>query len=86
MGIMIEANLAKKIGLASHQNATPLIGSIAIANDSEEELENLTLLLIPSLPFANKKNMDNRPNSKGLQDTYQRPRYRPQGRLPGRAF
>lgn len=55
MGIMIEANLAKKIGLASHQNAIPLIGSIAVANNSEEEPENLTLLLIPSLPFANKK-------------------------------
>lgn len=55
MNITIEGNFAEKIGLASHQNAVPLIGSIVIVNDSEEEFQNLTLELSPSLPFANPK-------------------------------
>lgn len=55
MGISIEGAFAQKIGLASHQNATPLIGSIVIVNDSDEEFENLILELTPSLPFANHK-------------------------------
>lgn len=55
MSIMIEGNFANKIGLASHQNAVPLVGSIIIVNDSQEDFENLTLALCPSLPFANQK-------------------------------
>lgn len=45
MSIMIEGNFANKIGLASHQNAVPLVGSIIIVNDSQEDFENLTLAL-----------------------------------------
>lgn len=55
MGIAFEGTFAKKIGLSSHQNAIPMIGSIVVINDSEEEFENLTLELTPSLPFANHK-------------------------------
>ena len=52
MGISIEGIVSTKLGLASHQNAVPLLRQLTIANDGVEGLDNLILELEPSLPFA----------------------------------
>lgn len=44
--------VADKVGLASHQNAVPLLRQLSISNAGAEDLENLTLELTPTLPFA----------------------------------
>lgn len=51
MTILIEAVVTSKLGLASHQNAVPLLRELTISN-SGEELDNLIVELEPSLPFA----------------------------------
>lgn len=52
MGISIEGVVSTKLGLASHQNAVPLLRQLTIANDGVEGLDDLILELEPSLPFA----------------------------------
>lgn len=52
MGISIEGFVSTKLGLASHQNAVPLLRQLTIANDGVEGLDDLVLELEPSLPFA----------------------------------
>jgi len=52
MEISIEGVVSSKIGLASHQNAVPLLRQLTILNDGEEDLDDLLLELEPSLPFA----------------------------------
>jgi very-short-patch-repair endonuclease len=55
MGISIEGVVSAKLGLASHQNAVPLLRQLTITNDGAEGLDDLVLELEPSLPFANTK-------------------------------
>ncbi|HET6632466.1 MAG TPA: DUF3320 domain-containing protein [Rhodanobacteraceae bacterium] len=55
MGISIKGTVSTKLGLASHQNAVPLLRQLTITNDSDESLDNLVLELEPSLPFAASK-------------------------------
>ena len=55
MGISIEGDVSSKLGLASHQNAVPLLRQLKIANDGTEGLEDLVLELETSLPFASPK-------------------------------
>lgn len=52
MGISIDCFVSTKLGLASHQNAVPLLRQLTIANDGVEGLDDLILELEPSLPFA----------------------------------
>lgn len=55
MGISIEGVVSTKLGLASHQNAVPLLRQLTIASDGEEGLDDLVLELEASLPFASTK-------------------------------
>jgi very-short-patch-repair endonuclease len=55
MGISIDGVVSLKLGLASHQNAVPLLRQLTIANDGAEGLDDLVLELEPSLPFASAK-------------------------------
>ncbi|WEN13780.1 DUF3320 domain-containing protein [Rhodanobacter sp. AS-Z3] len=55
MGISIEGVITAKLGLASHQNAVPLLRQLTIINDDVEGLDHLVLELEPSLPFAKTK-------------------------------
>lgn len=52
MGILIEGVVSAKLGLASHQNAVPLLQQLTITNEGEERLDDLVLELEPSLPFG----------------------------------
>lgn len=52
MGISIEAIVSTKLGLASHQNAVPLLRQLTITSNDQAGLDDLTLELEPSLPFA----------------------------------
>ncbi len=52
MGISIEGVVSAKLGLASHQNAVPLLRQLTITNDGEAGFDGLILELEPSLPFA----------------------------------
>jgi very-short-patch-repair endonuclease len=52
MGISIDGVVSTKLGLASHQNAVPLLRQLTIASDGVEGLDDLILELEPSLPFA----------------------------------
>ncbi|MGN8159052.1 hypothetical protein ACS8YF_10285 [Salinisphaera sp. SWV1] len=53
MAISIEGVVSAKLGLASHQNAVPLLQQLSITNEGEERLDDL--VLEPSLPFATAK-------------------------------
>ncbi|MGN8197552.1 hypothetical protein ACS8Y6_02540 [Salinisphaera sp. RV14] len=55
MAISIEGVVSAKLGLASHQNAVPLLQQLSITNEGEERLDDLVLELEPSLPFATAK-------------------------------
>ncbi len=55
MGISIEGIVSTKLGLASHQNAAPLLRQLTIMNDGSEGLGDLLLDLEASLPFAQQK-------------------------------
>ncbi len=55
MAISIEGVVSAKLGLASHQNAVPLLQQLSITNEGEERLDDLVLELEPSLPFATVK-------------------------------
>lgn len=55
MGISIEGVVSTKLGLASHQNAVPLLRRVTIANDGAEGLDVLVLEIEASLPFASSK-------------------------------
>lgn len=52
VGVSIEGAFAEKLGLVSHQNAVPLIRSLTITNDGDEDFADLTLELEATLPFA----------------------------------
>src|SRR5690348_10083452 len=52
MGISIEAIVSAMLGLASHQNAVPLVRQLTVKNGGDGALEDLILALEPSLPFA----------------------------------
>lgn len=52
MDASIDAAVSNKLGLASHQNAVPLLRRVVIANKGDEPLKNLVLEFEPSLPFA----------------------------------
>lgn len=52
MEIAIEAVVTAKLGLASHQNAVPLLRQLSITNQGAEDLDDLVLELAPALPFA----------------------------------
>lgn len=52
MGISIKGVVTTKLGLASHQNAVPLLRQLTIVNDGAEGFNDLVLELEPSLPFA----------------------------------
>jgi very-short-patch-repair endonuclease len=52
MGISIEGFVSTKLGLASHQNAVPLLRQLTIVNGGVEGHDDLVLELEPSLPFA----------------------------------
>lgn len=52
MEISIEGVVSSKLGLASHQNSVPLLRQLTISNNGERSLDDLTLELEPSLPFA----------------------------------
>lgn len=52
MGVSIEGIVTNKLGLASHQNAVPLLRRISITNGGEDDLNDLVLELEPSLPFV----------------------------------
>lgn len=55
MGISIEGVVSSKLGLASHQNAVPLLRHLTIAYDGAESLDDLVLELEASVPFASLK-------------------------------
>jgi len=55
MDALIDAAVSNKLGLASHQNAVPLLRRVVIANKGDEPLEDLILEFEPSLPFAASK-------------------------------
>jgi len=55
MGISIEAMVSTKLGLASHQNAVPLLRQLVVTSSDGEGFDDLTLELEPSLPFATTK-------------------------------
>ncbi|RAP57103.1 DUF3320 domain-containing protein [Oleiagrimonas sp. MCCC 1A03011] len=55
MEISIEGIVSTKLGLASHQNAVPLLRQLTIQHEGEEGLDDLVLELEPSLPFASAK-------------------------------
>ncbi|HET8636540.1 MAG TPA: DUF4011 domain-containing protein, partial [Acidobacteriaceae bacterium] len=55
MEISLEAIVSPKLGLASHQNAVPLLRQLLIKHGAGEDLEDLVLELEPSLPFATPK-------------------------------
>lgn len=55
MGISLNATVSSKLGLASHQNAVPLLRQLTITNDGDEALEDLIVAFDPSLPFAEAK-------------------------------
>ncbi|MEW9623401.1 DUF4011 domain-containing protein [Rhodanobacter geophilus] len=55
MGISIEGVVSSKLGLASHQNAVPLLRQLNVSNDGTEGLDDLVLELEASLPFASPK-------------------------------
>lgn len=50
--VSIDAVVAGKLGLASHQNAVPLLRGLAVTHDGPDALDNLTLEFKPGLPFA----------------------------------
>lgn len=52
MGISIDGIVSTKLGLASHQNAVPLLRQLTITSNDQAGLDDLTLELEPSLPFA----------------------------------
>lgn len=52
MEISLEAIVSPKLGLASHQNAVPLLQQLLIKHEGGENLEDLVLELEPGLPFA----------------------------------
>lgn len=52
MDIMIDGVVSTKLGLASHQNAAPLVRQLTVLNNHDEDLADLILELEPSLPFA----------------------------------
>ncbi|MFT9099057.1 MAG: DUF4011 domain-containing protein [Zymomonas mobilis subsp. pomaceae] len=51
MRIRIGVSVASKIGFASHQNAVPLLHSLEVINETEEDFQDLTLTLTADLPF-----------------------------------
>lgn len=55
MEISIETTVSPKLGLASHQNAAPIIKQLAVVNNGVEDLDDVVLEFEPSLPFAAKK-------------------------------
>src|SRR6185312_15938696 len=55
MDASIDAAVSNKLGLASHQNAVPLLRRVVIANTGDEPLADLVLEFEPSLPFAASK-------------------------------
>lgn len=55
MDASIDAAISNKLGLASHQNAVPLLRRVVIANKGDGPLEDLVLEFEPSLPFAASK-------------------------------
>ena len=55
MGISLNATVSSKLGLASHQNAVPLLRQLTITNDGNEALGDLVVAFDPSLPFAETK-------------------------------
>jgi len=55
MGISIEGVVCAKLGLASHQNAVPLLQQLTLTNEGDEQFDDLVLELEPSLPFATTK-------------------------------
>ncbi|HXR91699.1 MAG TPA: DUF3320 domain-containing protein [Steroidobacteraceae bacterium] len=52
MGISIDGIVSTKLGLASHQNAVPLLRQLTVTSNDQAGLDDLTLELEPSLPFA----------------------------------
>lgn len=52
MNISIVGVVSTKLGLASHQNAVPLIRRLTISNSGDSDLNDLILEFEPSLPFA----------------------------------
>ena len=55
MGVSIEVAISGKLGLASHQNAVPLLRRVSLVNAANEPFEELVLAFEPSLPFATSK-------------------------------
>lgn len=55
MEILIAGIVSTKLGLASHQNAVPLLRQLIITNESEEGYDDLVVELEPSLSFATTK-------------------------------
>ncbi|MGP1665476.1 MAG: DUF4011 domain-containing protein, partial [Rhodanobacter sp.] len=55
MGISIEGMVTSKLGLASHQNAVPLLRQLTIINDGEAAIEDVSLELESSPSFAESK-------------------------------
>ncbi|HET9819577.1 MAG TPA: DUF3320 domain-containing protein [Rhodanobacteraceae bacterium] len=52
MDVSIDLTVSNKLGLASHQNAVPLLRRGVITNAGAESLDDLILEFVPSLPFA----------------------------------
>lgn len=52
MSVSIEGIVSPKLGLASHQNAVPLLRRLVIVNHGTESFADLALELEPDLPFA----------------------------------
>lgn len=52
MEVSIDVAISAKLGLASHQNAVPLLQRVAVTNAGSEPLEDVVLEFEPGLPFA----------------------------------
>jgi hypothetical protein len=57
MGISIEGVVSTKLGLASHQNAVPLLRQLIIASDCAEGLDDLVLEFEDKPAFRKYKNL-----------------------------
>lgn len=55
MEALIDVAISAKLGLASHQNAVPLVQRVAVTNGGSEPIEDLVLEFEPRLPFAERK-------------------------------
>lgn len=55
MDVWIDAAVSNKLGLASHQNAVPLLRRVAITNKVDGPIRDLVLEFEPGLPFATPK-------------------------------